>query len=255
MNCLLFMKKIFVEAIYTEVNGDFNKSDREGWHHRWKRRQMWKVIDVFILYLFLSALLRLESKPKASFIEVGLSRGYSYTQWTLRKPLENPWGVGLSHYVSTTLIVYETGHNGCGMCCGNVRTRKIPLITLASLHAATISLDSSLKRAERNKYKMKTTITFHICVLFLSMDDVNFIVISTITVNVNFLMLNLALASARLSNTKCQGSSAMQEIYLEIVESKKDYSVANELYKASTFNGLTKICSHTSTYILLLYFV
>jgi hypothetical protein len=32
----------------------------------------------------------------------------------------------------------------------NVRTRKIPLITLAPIHAATFSLDSSLKRAERN---------------------------------------------------------------------------------------------------------
>jgi hypothetical protein len=47
-----------------------------------------------------------------------------------------------------------------------LRTPKIPLIILASLHAASISLDSSLKRAERNKYKMKTTITFHICLLF-----------------------------------------------------------------------------------------
>jgi hypothetical protein len=33
-------------------------------------------------------------------------------------------------------------------------------------YAATISLDSSLKRAERSLYKMKTTITFHICNLF-----------------------------------------------------------------------------------------
>jgi hypothetical protein len=40
---------------------------------------------------------------------------------------------------------------------------EIPLITLTSLHAATISLDSSLKRADRNTYKMMTTITFHIC--------------------------------------------------------------------------------------------
>jgi hypothetical protein len=45
----------------------------------------------------------------------------------------------------------------------SLRTRKIPLITLAFLHAATISLDSSLKRAERNLSKMKTTITFPIC--------------------------------------------------------------------------------------------
>jgi hypothetical protein len=43
---------------------------------------------------------------------------------------------------------------------------KFPLITLASLHDATISLDSSLNRAERNKYKMKTTIIFPICNLF-----------------------------------------------------------------------------------------
>jgi hypothetical protein len=47
-----------------------------------------------------------------------------------------------------------------------VRTRKIPLITLASQHAATISLDSSLKRAERHLSKMKTTCTFPICNLF-----------------------------------------------------------------------------------------
>jgi hypothetical protein len=40
---------------------------------------------------------------------------------------------------------------------------KIPLITLASRHAATISLDSSLKRADRNTYKMMTTITLPIC--------------------------------------------------------------------------------------------
>jgi hypothetical protein len=43
---------------------------------------------------------------------------------------------------------------------------KIPLITLAPLHAATIRLDSSLKRAERNKTKMMTTIPFPICNLF-----------------------------------------------------------------------------------------
>jgi hypothetical protein len=30
-----------------------------------------------------------------SFIEVGLSRGYSYTQWPLGKPWENPWGSGI----------------------------------------------------------------------------------------------------------------------------------------------------------------
>jgi hypothetical protein len=48
-----------------------------------------------------------------------------------------------------------------------LRTRKIPLFTLASIHAATIySLDSSLKRAERHMYKMKTTITFPICNIF-----------------------------------------------------------------------------------------
>jgi hypothetical protein len=47
-----------------------------------------------------------------------------------------------------------------------LRTRKIPLITLESLHAATISLDSSLKRAEKSLYKLKTTITFPICNLF-----------------------------------------------------------------------------------------
>jgi hypothetical protein len=29
------------------------------------------------------------------FIEVGLSRGYSYTQWTLGKPRDNPWGRGI----------------------------------------------------------------------------------------------------------------------------------------------------------------
>jgi hypothetical protein len=45
-------------------------------------------------------------------------------------------------------------------------TRKIPPITLASQHAATISLDSSLRRAERHLSKMKTTITFPICNLF-----------------------------------------------------------------------------------------
>jgi hypothetical protein len=38
--------------------------------------------------------------------------------------------------------------------------------TLASQHAATISLDSSLKKAERHLCKMMTTITFHICNLF-----------------------------------------------------------------------------------------
>jgi hypothetical protein len=38
--------------------------------------------------------------------------------------------------------------------------------TLASRHAATISLDSSLKRADSHKHKMMTTITFHICNLF-----------------------------------------------------------------------------------------
>jgi hypothetical protein len=43
---------------------------------------------------------------------------------------------------------------------------EIPLITLASLHAATISLDSSLKRAEWHLYKMMTTIPLPICNLF-----------------------------------------------------------------------------------------
>jgi hypothetical protein len=38
--------------------------------------------------------------------------------------------------------------------------------TLASRHAATISFDSSLKRADRHKHKMMTPITFHICNLF-----------------------------------------------------------------------------------------
>jgi hypothetical protein len=32
---------------------------------------------------------------KGSFIVLRLSRGYSYTQWTLRKPRENPWGSGI----------------------------------------------------------------------------------------------------------------------------------------------------------------
>jgi hypothetical protein len=39
---------------------------------------------------------------------------------------------------------------------------KITLITLASRHAATISLESSLKRADRNTYRMMT-ITLPIC--------------------------------------------------------------------------------------------
>jgi hypothetical protein len=77
--------------------------------------------------------------------------------------------------------------NCCGMRVRNVRSRKnvtnsenfvtnsgklryelgkFPLITLASLHAATISLDSSLKRAERNKTKMMTTIPLPTCNLF-----------------------------------------------------------------------------------------
>jgi hypothetical protein len=55
--------------------------------------------------------------------------------------------------------------------CRDASVRKcmnseIPLITLVSLHAATISLYSSLKRADRHKHKMMTTITFHICNLF-----------------------------------------------------------------------------------------
>jgi hypothetical protein len=45
----------------------------------------------------------------------------------------------------------------------NVYQMPEPLITLASRHAATISLDSSLKRADRNTYKMMTTITLPIC--------------------------------------------------------------------------------------------
>jgi hypothetical protein len=47
-----------------------------------------------------------------------------------------------------------------------LRTRKIPLITLASQHAATIILGSSLKRAERHFSKMKMTSTFPICNIF-----------------------------------------------------------------------------------------
>jgi hypothetical protein len=36
----------------------------------------------------------MDKKHMGSFIEVGLSRGYSYTQWTLRKPRESPRGGG-----------------------------------------------------------------------------------------------------------------------------------------------------------------
>jgi hypothetical protein len=90
--------------------------------HRWKRLQMWKVIVVIILYKFLSALLRLESK-----LIVAACRDGSVIR-------------GISQFVHC--------------------------LTQASQHAATISLDSSLKRAERHLYKIMTTITFHICNLF-----------------------------------------------------------------------------------------
>jgi hypothetical protein len=73
---------------------------------------MGKVIVVFILYLFLSALLRLESKLIfAACVDASVIRGIFRVR--------------------------------------NVWTRKIPLITLASLHAATISLDSSLKSRKK----------------------------------------------------------------------------------------------------------
>jgi hypothetical protein len=75
---------------------------------------MGKVIVVIILYVFLSALLRLESK-----LIVAACRKF------------------------------------------RVRVENSPN-TLASRHAATISLDSSLKRAYRNTYKMMTTITLPI---------------------------------------------------------------------------------------------
>jgi hypothetical protein len=146
---------------------------------------MGKVFVVFILYSFLSALLRLESK----LIVEGLA--------ACRTPVSVIRGIFRVRNVRTRKIRYEPGkfvtnsENSLrtnefsefvtyerGKFVTNpensLRTRKIryelgkfPLITLASLHAATISLDSSLKRAERNKYKMKTTITFPICYLLI----------------------------------------------------------------------------------------
>jgi hypothetical protein len=107
--------------------------------HRWKWLQMGKGIVVFILVLFLSALLRLESKLIVAACE--------YVTYELGKRYE----LGKLRYKLGKLR-YELG--------------KFPQITLASLHAATISLDSSLKRAERNKTKMMTTIPLPICNLF-----------------------------------------------------------------------------------------
>jgi hypothetical protein len=101
-------------------------------HHRWKRLQMGKVLVFFILYKCLSVLLMLESK----LIVVAC------------------WDAVVIRGIFRVRNVR------------NVPTRKIPLLTLASLHAATICLYSSLKRAERHLCKMKTTSTFHICYLF-----------------------------------------------------------------------------------------
>jgi hypothetical protein len=96
---------------------------------------MGKGIFVIILVLFLVSL-RLESKLIVSACE--------FVTKELGKPLR------------TRKITLRTWKM-------TLQTRKIPLITLASLHAATVSLDSSLKRAERNKTKM---MTLPICNLF-----------------------------------------------------------------------------------------
>jgi hypothetical protein len=81
-------------------------------YHRWKRRQMWKVIVVFILYLFLSALLRLESK-----LIVAACRDASVIRGIFR--------------------------------VRNVRTRKIPLITFViTVPALDIWSQCSLQRQE-----------------------------------------------------------------------------------------------------------
>jgi hypothetical protein len=79
---------------------------------------------------------------------------------SLRTLLEQP------HFTSVEMELWRGAppefwnHAGANCSLGiSEFVSKISLITLASRHAATISLDSSLKRADRNTYKMMTTIT------------------------------------------------------------------------------------------------
>jgi hypothetical protein len=101
---------------------------------------MGKVIVVIILYVFLSALLRLESKLiVAACQDASVIREiFDTNSDPILQRYAAKRGTEVSEFVS-----------------------KIPPITLASRHAATISL--SLKRADRNTYKMMTTITLPIC--------------------------------------------------------------------------------------------
>jgi hypothetical protein len=75
--------------------------------------------------------------------------------------------------------------------------------TLASQHAATISSDSSFKRAEKHLYKMMTTIPLPICNLFhlcFGPDDISLAILSTVLISV-FFVVNTVTCSSRVGKT------------------------------------------------------
>jgi hypothetical protein len=114
---------------------------------------MGKVIVVIILYVFLSALLRLESE-----LIVAACRDASVIRGIFDTNSEN------SEFVSSFEFRFRVSVPSFDTNAENSEfVSKIPLIILASRHDATISLDSSLKRANRNTNKMMTTITLPIC--------------------------------------------------------------------------------------------